>query len=143
MKKFFIIIFLLGFYFAGVCQFPVGKNIHVAEKELKQTLKNKGFTFLKAEDEHESRVIKFSEEFEVIIGFNSYDNVSQITFLTFKNDLFELLKSKFNFDTWAYKENRKNEWNDEEVVYEYKNYEIGFTDYKTGARTFTVSLSSK
>ncbi len=103
IKKILVVAILLVMQKVSYSQFSIGKNIKVAEKEIKQLLQSSGFTFLKltgVTDSHE--MLEFSEEFTIVLGKNYYENVPYINISTTKSTVMSRIKKAFNSSKWTY-----------------------------------------
>ena len=136
------IIILFCFSMPIYGQFPIGKNINTAETELKQYLKAKGFTFLKAFPADEKILrLDYSDEFTIIFGKNSYENVYYINMSTFKTKVMEKLKTAFHFNKWIYQyEEINGENGSNEVIYHYKEWKIRYIPHRTHFQFTVTSL---
>jgi hypothetical protein len=124
-------------------QFPIGRNVKSAKTEFINLLKLKGFHLLKQEEVDEDfDIAKFSEEFTVYFGKNSYENVYWITLSTFKKSIYEKLKNIFNFSSWVYIGEFPNKANEIESVYTYGRYRIRMP-HPDGAFQFVVNLKDE
>ena len=141
--KVVLILFLSILKLNGFAQFPIGKNVKAVKSELVNFLKIKGFHFLTYEVVDEDfDAIKFSEEFTIYAGKNSYENIEYLTFSTFKKSVYEKLKNAFNFSTWKYSGLSPNVTNEIEPIYLFKNYRIRMP-FANGCYQFIVKLADE
>ena len=139
--------FLKKLSVAGVCvlscclsmaQFPLGENVRAARAEIKNILKKGGYHFL---EEHQLGkdlfVIAYAEEFRVTLDLNDYKNVEAINIIAKKTSTFLKLQKTFSFSDWTYIGDIKNQLNETESLYHFRDYKIRM-DVKS--RQFVVAL---
>lgn len=143
MKKYLLTILCFTFFLfqkSSFCQFPIGENIKKSEKELKQFLKSKGFTFLKkGNSDKDLKILEYSDEFTIILGKNHYENVYYVNISTFRNKVMAKLKTAFSFSRWTYIGELPNAEGKNESFYYYKNYQIRMP-HSNGLYQFIVKL---
>ncbi|HEY8691083.1 MAG TPA: hypothetical protein VIM07_17755 [Chitinophagaceae bacterium] len=135
MKKngFLLYIFLIVFQ-TSYSQFILGKSFSDATKELKSVFLNDGLHFLNQRSAGEQPgggvvyIMKFKEEFTVVIFVNNYENVNWVSFETKKLGVYLKLKSVYHSSKWKlvqYVDGNTRE-------YSYKNFiidEFPFQEY--------------
>jgi hypothetical protein len=87
-------------------QLVIGKSFAEAKKELKSSFLKNNFHFLKQDDMGEqpaggfAYVLRFKEEFIVFV--NEYENVKWMTFESKKSDVYDKLKSIYEYPKWRF-----------------------------------------
>lgn len=135
---FFLLFQLLCLY--SFSQFSIGKNISIAEQELKGSLKSKGFTFYQKSMIGNHVQLAFSQEFTVIMSVNGFGNVYRLDYATTKIKVYDKLLVAMNFGKWNFTKKTPVKWSkyDEEFHYTYKDFEITTVDL--GAYNIHISL---